>query len=286
MRRKSQEQYDQKLIGLGVYRVEKYVDTHKQILHRCVCGNEWLVSPHNVLAGRRCGCFSNHTKTAKPKWAGNRSGGGWLWTPREDVFIKKHAVSKTAAWIAEQLGRTEDAVRLRANVVLKLSLLFAVEEKCPGCGDTFIRSRTVKCCKLCTLARAKTRGNEQGKKWAKEHSEQRSVRGHYSYIFDQNSRSHANYKGMPFYDGWNPDKGGSFEIGAQWIIDNLGKRPEGTSIHVIKHGDGFVPGNLEWTYPRKQNNQQMYKIIAQQHNEIKNLKRRLIEAEQVLILYE
>ena len=96
----------------------------------------------------------------------------------------------------------------------------------------------------------------------------------------------SNYEGMPFFDGWNPDKGGSFLIGAIWIIDNLGKRPSGTTMHIVDHAKGFVPGNLEWTHPRRQTNQQMFRIIAQQRHEIKNLKRQLVEAQQVLALYE
>jgi len=39
-----------------------------------------------------------------------------------------------------------------------------------------------------------------------------------------------------------------------------------------------------WATPKKQNNQQMYKIIAQQRHHIKKLKRQLIEAQQVLAL--
>lgn len=32
-----------------------------------------------------------------------------------------------------------------------------------------------------------------------------------------------------------------------------------------------MPGNLEWAYPRRQNNQQMFKIIAQQKHKLKHL---------------
>jgi hypothetical protein len=51
----------------------------------------------------------------------------------------------------------------------------------------------------------------------------------------------------------------------------LGTRPKGSTLHIIEHEKGFVPGNLEWAHPRKQNNQQMFKIIAQQRHRIKQL---------------
>lgn len=84
---------------------------------------------------------------------------------------------------------------------------------------------------------------------------------------------------MPFYDAWNPAKGGSWAAGAQWIIDNIGRRPKGTTLHIVEHSLGFVPDNLEWTHPRKQSHQQMHKIIAQQRNKIKKLEARIKELE-------
>jgi hypothetical protein len=84
---------------------------------------------------------------------------------------------------------------------------------------------------------------------------------------------------MPFFKDWDPAKGGSFDVGADWIIKNLGRRPKGTTLHIIDHATGFVPGNLEWTHPRKQVNQQMHKIIAQQRNKIKKLEERIKELE-------
>jgi hypothetical protein len=113
----------------------------------------------------------------------------------------------------------------------------------------------------------------------KAHRELQSVRHHHRSIFNTEDKSHKSYKGMPFYDYWNPDKGGAFKTGEKWIIDNLGKRPEGCTLHIISHALGFTPGNLEWTHPRKQVNQQMYKIIAQQRNLIKKLEARIKELE-------
>ena len=80
---------------------------------------------------------------------------------------------------------------------------------------------------------------------------------------------------MPFYDGWNPDKGGSILSGMDWVIENLGKKPKGCSLHIVEHEKGFVPGNLEWTYPQKQSTYRMFQIIAKLKHRIKELERQL-----------
>ena len=102
-----------------------------------------------------------------------------------------------------------------------------------------------------------------------------TVRGHFYYIFNPDCKSYKNYKGMPFFDEWNPEKGGSWLAGAKWILKNLGARPKGCSMHIVEHEKGFVPGNLEWALPNKQTSRQMFRIIA-------NLKHRIKELEQKL----
>jgi hypothetical protein len=102
------------------------------------------------------------------------------------------------------------------------------------------------------------------------HPERRSVKDHYHAIVG-GKRKGRTYKGMKFFDGWNPAKGGSFKDGEDWIINNLGKRPKGASLHIVDHEKGFVPGNLEWAYRDKQNAEQMFKIIAKQKHRIKEL---------------
>src|SRR5579864_344654 len=106
------------------------------------------------------------------------------------------------------------------------------------------------------------------------HPELQSVANHRYAICSKKSKLKA-YRGLPFYEAWNPARGGSYRAGEQWIIRNLGKRPRGSTLHILDHEKGFVPGNLEWTHPRKQNNQQMFKIIAQLRHQIKMLRRRL-----------
>jgi len=107
------------------------------------------------------------------------------------------------------------------------------------------------------------------------HRELQSVRFHHRAIFNPKDKSHKNYIGMPFFDLWNPDKGGSFKAGEKWIVENLGKRPEGSTLHVVAHEKGFTPDNLEWAHPRKQVHQQMHKIIAQQKHRIKELEEQI-----------
>lgn len=109
--------------------------------------------------------------------------------------------------------------------------------------------------------------------------EYRTIHGHFSLIFNPKSAQHKNYKNMPFFDGWNPKKGGSFLLGMKWVIENLGKRPEKASLHIVDHEKGFVPGNLEWAFRNKQNSQQMFKIIANLKHRIKELELRLEQKE-------
>jgi len=120
----------------------------------------------------------------------------------------------------------------------------------------------------------------KGLAYSQTHRELASVRSHYHNIFNPNASAHNNYKGMPFFDDWNPSKSGSFQAGESWIIENIGKRPDGTTLHIVDHALGFVPGNLEWTHQRKQTHQQVCKIIAQQRNRIKKLEARIRELEQ------
>src|SRR6266571_8902933 len=56
----------------------------------------------------------------------------------------------------------------------------------------------------------------------------RTVYHHWYFVFKSQDE---NYKGMPFFDDWNPDKGGSFRAGAEWIIATIGKRPESATFN-------------------------------------------------------
>jgi hypothetical protein len=105
--------------------------------------------------------------------------------------------------------------------------------------------------------------------------ELRTVMFHHWCIFTSDCPDRHTYKGMPFHDDWNPQKGGSYDAAVDWIVENIGKKseqPKGSSLHVVEHSLGFVPGNLEWATAKKQTAQQMYKIIANQRNEITRLK--------------
>jgi len=42
-----------------VYPLEKYTKRDIKILHKCICSNEWLVTPSSVQLGNKCGCKKN-----------------------------------------------------------------------------------------------------------------------------------------------------------------------------------------------------------------------------------
>jgi hypothetical protein len=103
------------------------------------------------------------------------------------------------------------------------------------------------------------------------------VRSHYYWIVKKKGKN-ENYFSMPFFSGWNPEKGGSHKAGGEWILENLGSRPKGCSLHIVDHAKGFVPGNLEWAGRTKQNREQLHKIVADLKHQIKILRKALENA--------
>lgn len=98
--------------------------------------------------------------------------------------------------------------------------------------------------------------------------EYRTVCGHYNHIFISKRPSAAGYKGMPFYDEWNPQKDGAIWKGAKWIIDNLGPKPGPEwSLDIVKHEIGFMPGNLRWATRNTQALNKQHRTLGQWTNE-------------------
>lgn len=104
-----------------------------------------------------------------------------------------------------------------------------------------------------------------------------SIKRHHYAICISDSLKNLNYKGMPFYADWNPNAGGSFLAGYRWIIENIGPRPQGCSLHIMHHDKGFTPGNLCWASPTKQTTEQTHRIIGEQRYEIAKLKQEIAE---------
>jgi hypothetical protein len=108
--------------------------------------------------------------------------------------------------------------------------------------------------------------------------EYRTAMYHHWLIFKACRKRARTYKGMPYHDEWNPYTDGSYEAAARWIVTNIGSRslqPAGSSLHIVKHSKGFVPGNLTWASSGKQTAEQMFKIIARQQKALRELRKRL-----------
>jgi hypothetical protein len=73
---------------------------------------------------------------------------------------------------------------------------------------------------------------------------------------------------MPFFDGWNPDKGGSINAGEKWILENLGKRPSKRhDLHIVDRRLGFVPENLAWVPKEKHMQEELiHKLLLENQN--------------------
>ena len=52
------ENYLEKLANKNIVTkpLEEYIDSYTKIKHKCICGNEWMVSPHDVMLNNSCGC--------------------------------------------------------------------------------------------------------------------------------------------------------------------------------------------------------------------------------------
>ena len=189
------------------------------------------------------------------------------WSDKEKDFLVQSVGKQSRSQIAHKLGRSPGAVE---RMVDRLNVNLTLDDKiCEVCGKPFQRKHNNRR-RICSPECRRIRQRQ----WAKRQVGYRTVHAHWRWIFIEDG-SHRTYKGMPFFDGWNPKKGGSFRAGAAWIISNLGKRPQGGSLHVVHHDIGFMPGNLEWASAGKQSNQQMFKIIAQQRHRIKELEAEL-----------
>jgi hypothetical protein len=219
----------------------------------------------------------------RPRWSVKKAirGGLWMWSPQEDKFLQDSAGKLTPKQIAARLGRSRGAVGDRVGVLgLDAGCLRTRMAKCSECKQPekihFNSDRCQKC-------QRRHQFLEQ-KKWKKEHPEYVTLEHHAYWIVKSQSPNSRNYKGMPICDGWNPYRGGRIQVGVDWIIANIGKRPKGASLHIIHHDLGLVPGNLEWASPRKQSNQVMFKIVAQQRHRINELEAQLAQAQQSLAI--
>ena len=137
-------------------------------------------------------------------------------------------------------------------------------------GPTIIRA--------CELVNGKSQGKYAARgsgrgcvdETGKYRSEYLTVTAHWRFIFRLSHRGqrYRGYKDMPFFEGWNPRKGGSFVVAARWIIDTLGEKPGPQwSMDVIKHQFGFVPGNLRWALKRTQKHNQQHRVLGQFNDE-------------------
>ena len=49
-------------------------------------------------------------------------------------------------------------------------------------------------------------------------------------------------RGITIYAGWL----NNFPAFNDWILVNLGPKPEGLTLDRIRNGEGYIPGNLRW----------------------------------------
>ena len=217
----------------------------------------------------------------KPRWATKRNvNRTWQWTEKEDALLREHLplpgtrrsrLGGASKWLVTHLGRTKSSIDSRIYT-LKHGRRLRQVEQCCDCGVGFEPSTITKCCPECCPDYRKVAA---------------SVASHRRIILDPNKKNHKNYEGMPFYGGWNhKKKGGSTEAAVVWILTNIGRPKKGESLNIMDHAKGFVPGNLEWATAKKQVNNQMFRIIAQQKHLIRQLTAQVVRLEAAAIAVE
>lgn len=103
-----------------------------------------------------------------------------------------------------------------------------------------------------------------------------SVRLHLYHI----NRESPSYRGMPFFDGWNPKLGGLIRDGVAWIFENIGARPQGRwELHIIDRRIGFMPGNLQWVPKEAHKSEEMIAKLLLQVRSLQEENRQLKEAQ-------
>jgi len=98
-------------------------------------------------------------------------------------------------------------------------------------------------------AEIKIKDQKRHKSRYAKHPVYQSVYGHHYKIFSSRRQSDHNYRGMPFCEEWNPDRGGRYEAGEQWIIENLESsrwllaayRGPREGVHAGQSGVGVSP---------------------------------------------
>jgi hypothetical protein len=117
--------------------------------------------------------------------------------------------------------------------------------------------------------KVKQQAKKRGIKYKITRSEYISVRSHYDIIMGKYKKVPCYYK-MPFFNGWNPKKGGSFQAGEDWIIENIGKRPgKNYQLHIVDRKLGFVPNNLEWVPRDKHKQNEMINRLLLENKKLK-----------------
>jgi hypothetical protein len=110
----------------------------------------------------------------------------------------------------------------------------------------------------------RVKGGHKYRARSEDRPEYTTVARHWRYIFNPKHPAHIRYVGMPFYDEWNPLKGGTLIKGMLWIIENLGPKPSiEWSLDIVKHELGFVPGNLRWALRDAQARNKKHRVLGQ-----------------------
>lgn len=117
----------------------------------------------------------------------------------------------------------------------------------------------------------------RNKRWAARRPEYGTIHNHYNIIIH---RSASAYKDLMYFDGRNPQKGGSFKAGEQWLITHLGPRPsKNYELHIVDRRLGFVPDNLAWVPKEKHIQEELINRLLLENQQLRAENNRLRAAQ-------
>jgi len=53
---------------ITVIPLEAYINSNTKILHKCICGNKWFITPNDIIKGVKCGCINGLSQIKSNKW--------------------------------------------------------------------------------------------------------------------------------------------------------------------------------------------------------------------------
>jgi hypothetical protein len=139
--------------------------------------------------------------------------------------------------------------------------------------------------------RARRASRESGAKFSREHPLIGTWFGILNRTMEPRHHTYHDYggRGITIYPGWLGTAKGIYSRDGffrfeEWMLSNLGPRPDGMTLDRIDNDGNYEPGNLKWsTYVEQTaNSRRFLSLLTERDAEIKRLRARIAELEAAL----